>query len=574
MIVLAAETPHIRKGMPGPVMTRQQAIAELCAPGQPYELKTSIIQGRSCRVFVNAPPNLRVLYAENTSDLDFLVYEDERLSFEEVYRQACALATAMVEDYGVGHGDRVAIAMRNYPEWTAAFLAATSIGAIAVSINAWWNASELSYALLDCSPVLIIADGERLDRLADCEDLPPKLRAIRVRAQPHPRITTEAWEEVLGNPGNAVMPEVSIDPDDDATIIYTSGSTGHPKGVLSTHRNSIHALLSWELDWELRARLGVYVPPEVEYQQGMLLAIPLFHVAGSHAAMLSAFRPQRKMILMYKWDVRKGMELIERERLTVFTSTPAISGDLVNASGTTDRDLSSLLVMGGGGGPRAPQQVHAIDRLSKIIIPHTGFGMTELSAIGTSNAGADYLEHPSSSGLCSLVLDMRVVDKDGTECESGEAGELQVRGTTLFREYWNRPGATARSFDGEWFRTGDMATIDPDGFVFIVDRIKDLVIRGGENVGCGGVESALLEHPDVIEACVYGVPDTRLGEEIGATLFVSREIAENDLLVFLSERLAHFETPRFIHQQTEPLLRTASAKIYKKQIRDEALKRL
>jgi long-chain acyl-CoA synthetase len=555
-------------------MTRQQAIKEVCAPGQPFELKTTQIRGRSCRVLVNAPPTLRDLYADNLSELDFLIYDDERLSFDEVYRRASALAAAMVEDYGIQHGDRVAIAMRNYPEWVITFFATTSIGAIAVPVNAWWNARELSYSLEDCRPSLIVVDQERLDRLADCESLAGQPRIIRVRATENAHIASDTWDEVLGTYAGAEMPQVSVDPDDDAIILYTSGSTGPPKGVVSSHRSIIHALLSWELDWELRACMGVYELQATDEKGGMILAIPLFHVSGCHAAMLSSIRVQRKVICMYKWDVQKGMELVERERATVLMATPAISGDVVHASATSSRDLSSLVVMGGGGAPRAPEQVRAIDQMSETLIPATGWGMTETNAIGTGIAAADYLEHPSSSGQCSAVLDIRVVDDAGDECPAGERGELQVRGTSMFRGYWNRTEPDAEVFDGEWFRTGDAAVIDEDGFLYIVDRIKDIVIRGGENIGCGAVEAALLEHPGVLEACVYAVPDDRLSEEVGATLFVSSVINEEDLREFLGDKIAKFETPRYFHQTIEPLPRIATGKIAKRQLKSEAINRL
>ena len=365
------------------------------------------------------------------------------------------------------------------------------------------------------------------------------------------------------------MPDAPIDPDDDATLIYTSGSTGHPKGVLSTHRNAIHAVLSWELDWAVRAHRGIYVAPEVEHQEGMLLAIPLFHVAGSHAALLSALRPQRKMVCMYKWDVQQGMELIERERLTLFTATPAISGDLVNAAKTTDRDLSSLLVMGGGGAPRAPEQVRAIDRLSKIIIPHTGWGMTEINAIGTSNGGADYLARPSSPGQCSAVLDMRVVDESGRECRSGERGELQVRGTTLFREYWNRPEATAESFDDEWFRTGDMAIIDDEGFLFIVDRIKELIKYKGFQVPPAELEGLLLTHEAVADAAVIGIPDDEAGEipKAFVTLKPGSEATAEEIQSFVAGQVATFKQVRLL-EFIDVIPKSASGKILRRELRD------
>lgn len=561
--------------MPEATMTRQQAIEKVCAPGQPFELKTTQIRGRACRVFVNAPPTLHDLYAENRSELEFLVYDEERFTFDQVYQQASALAAALVSAYGIGKGDRVAIAMRNYPEWVISLFAITSIGATAAPVNAWWNSRELAYSLQDCQPSVIIVDSERLDCLANCE--PPaadSLRVLRVRADEHPRLASASWHDVLSAHSSHPMPPVAVKPDDDAIILYTSGSTGHPKGVVSSHRSIIHALLSWELDWELRTCMGVYELEQTEEQGAMLLAIPLFHVSGCHAAMLSSIRVQRKVICMYKWDVGKALKLIEDERVTGLMATPAISGDVVRAAAQSYHDLSSLIVLGGGGAPRAPEQVRAISQMAEGIIPATGWGMTETNAIGTGIAADDYLRHPSSSGQCSGVLDIRVVDAQGVECPTGQRGELQVRGTSMFRGYWNRPEADAEVFDGEWFRTGDVAMIDEDGFMYIVDRIKDLVIRGGENIGCGAVEAALLEHPKIKEASVYAVPDDRLGEEVGATIFVGDPIDEAVLKTFLTDRVASFEVPRFIYQTKEPLPRIASGKIAKRQLKVEAIERL
>ena len=230
-------------------MPRRQAIKEVCAPGQPFELKSTQIRGKSCRVFVNAPATMHDLYAENLSDLDFLIYNDERLSYAEVYRRASAVAQAMISDYDVAKGDRIVIAMRNYPEWIITLFAATSIGAIAVPVNAWWNTRELDYSLSDSEPKLIVTDEERLDRFAHCENMAANTGVLRVRTKAHPGLASDDWEDMLAAHQGAAMPKVAIAPDDDAIILYTSGSTGHPKGVVSSHRAIIHALLSWELDW-------------------------------------------------------------------------------------------------------------------------------------------------------------------------------------------------------------------------------------------------------------------------------------------------------------------------------------
>ena len=555
-------------------MSRRQAVKQVCAPGQPFELKSTHIRGKPCRVFVNAPLTMHDLIFENQSDLDFLIYKEERLSYETVYHRASALAAALILDYGVGKGDRVFIAMRNYPEWVISLFAITSIGAIAVPVNAWWNRNELDFSLSDCEPRVVIADEERVARLAECDRITSDTKVIRVRAPKHTKLSSTTWQATIEAHAGSAMPQTGVEPDDDAIILYTSGSTGHPKGVVSSHRSILHALLSWELDWELRSQMGIYEVPEPLHQGGMLLATPLFHVAACHAAMLSCVRVQRKVVCMYKWDAELAMQLIERERLTSLLATPAISGDLVRAAKKTDHNLSSLLVVGGGGAPRPPEQVHEIAQLTDGVVPSTGWGMTETNAIGAGIAASDYLERPTSSGQCSAVLDFRIVGEAGQELAAGERGELQVRGTSMFRGYWNRPDADIEAFDGDWFRTGDAAYLDEDGFLFIVDRIKDMVIRGGENIGCGRVEAALAEHPVVLEACVYSMPDERLGEEVGATVYVGGELTESDLREFLENRLAHFEVPRYFEFRQSPLPRIASGKVAKREIQAAAKQKL
>lgn len=555
-------------------MNRQQARAILTAPGQPFELQPVRVYGRDCRGFVHAPPTLRDLYREARSDLPFIVYEDECLTFAQAWERAAVIARFLVDECALGKGDRVAISMRNYPEWILCFMAATSVGCIAVALNAMWGPDEMAYGLRDSGSRLLFADGERLARLAEC-GVPEGLKVVSVRARRDFGTGARPLAEVLARaPGGAPMPDVPLQPGDDAIILYTSGSTGHPKGAWSCHRNITTALLSWELDFAASAlQSGEEVLPP-EHQPAILLGVPLFHATGSHAVLLTCYRAQRRIVCMYKWDVAEAAALIERHRINAFTATPAMTGDLVEHARAAGKDLSSLQNVGGGGAHRAPEQVRGIDRTFANARPGTGWGMTETNAIGTVIGGDDYLQRPESSGRCSAVLDLRIVDEAGRPLPSGERGEVQVRGTTVFGGYWNRPEATAEAFDGEWLKTGDVGYLDEEGFLFIVDRIKDLVIRGGENIGCGAVESALLEHPMVLEACVYAVPDERLGEEVGATLYVRSVLDEEDLRGFLQPRLARFEVPRYFDLRTEPLPRTGSGKIYKRRIREAAWARL
>lgn len=573
-------TPQRRAPLGGKevaLVTRTEALAELTAPGQPYELVEIEALGRRIRAFRNAPQNVREIFAATRSDKPFLVYENECLTYEDTWRRACTLAHALVKDFDIAKGDRVAISMRNYPEWIIAYMAVGSIGAMVVAMNALWTPDEMAFGLSSSEPKLLIADQERIDRFAAIAN-PPTLPLIAVRpVKPLPP-NAHAWSDLVKEPFQTEMPDISVAPDDDLQMLFTSGSTGSPKGAVSTHRNVISALLSWETDLQAAYMTGIFERPPADPpppQTVMLLAIPLFHVTGLLACYMSSYRFQRCIVLMYKWDVDRGADIIEKQGATHFTATPAITGDLVAYAKRTGRKFPTLAQIGGGGASRAPEQVRAIDAVFEKAKPGTGWGMTETNAIGVGIAGADYLRKSESSGRVSSVLDIRVVDEQGGTLPTGQRGELQIRGASIMRGYWRNPKANAESFvDGDWYRTGDVAYIDEEGFVFIVDRLKDLVIRGGENIGCGGVEYALQEHPDIAEACVYGVPDERLGEEVAATLYVTSPVSEAELRAFLEQRLAKFQIPRYFHMVSDPLPRGATGKIMKRELRAEAARRL
>jgi long-chain acyl-CoA synthetase len=560
--------------------SRAEVLATLTAPGQPFELIDSTVFGRACRFFKNAPATLRDLYYDNASDLEFLVYEDERLTYAEAYSKSAQIAQLLIRQYGITKGDRVAISMRNYPEWVLSFMAVTSIGGIAVAMNSLWRPDEMAYGLLDSGAKVLLADEERLARFAQIENTPGQTLdvqtiAIRTSAYPDSPELSALLAQRAREHGVLAMPEQCPDAEDDATILYTSGSTGHPKGVVSCHKNILAALMSWELDQTCAIAMLPEPPPPPPQQAATLLAVPLFHATGSHAVYLASYRHQRKIVCMYKWDAALAAELIEVEKISSVIAPAAMTGDLVQEATRTQRDLGSLAAVGGGGAPRAPDQVRNIDQSFANALPNTGWGMTETNAIGTGIGGMDYLEHPESSGRCSAVMELSVIDDDGNALAAGERGELLIRGAGVFRGYWNRPDANEETFlPGGWMRTGDVAYLDDEGYLYIVDRIKDLVIRGGENIGCGEVEAALLEHPLVQEASVYAVPDERLGEEVGTTLYVSSDITEDELSGFLQERLAKFKVPRYVYQQQAPLPRTASGKILKRDLREEACQRL
>jgi len=541
----------------------------------PYEMEVVEAYGRRFRTFKIAPPTLRDLYDQTRSPKPFLIYEDEVLTFEEAWRKSATLAAALVEDYGVVKGDRVAISMRNYPEWFLTFVAATSVGAIAVAMNALWQPADMIFGLTDCGAKVLVCDQERLDRMTAGGGAPEGLSVIAARSTKPLPDGVRTFQEVMARPETDAMPDIAIGPDDDAIMLYTSGSTGHPKGAVSTHRAVLAALFSWEVDNQVNMLRGLIGRPKPDGPQpGVLLGIPLFHVTGLHSVYLQSYRMQRRVVSMYKWDPAKAAELIEGLKLTHFVGPSAVTGDLVEYARATGKTFPTLVYVGGGGAPRPPEQVRAIDEVFANAKPGTGWGMTELNALGAGCASEDYLLHPASSGRCHQILDLRIIGEDGAELGPMERGELQARGGAVMRGYWNNDKANAESFDGEWFRTGDVAYIDHEGFVYIVDRIKDLVIRGGENIGCGAVEAAIVEHPKVIESCVFGVPDDRLGEEVGATLYVRPGFSEDDLRSFLATRVARYEIPRYIWSQEEPLPRGATGKILKRELRQAATDRL
>ncbi len=554
--------------------------AQLTAPGQLFEMETVEIRGVATRVWKNAPPTLRAVLelSQLHGDKTFVVYEDERYSFVDHFRRTAALARRLRDAYGVEKGDRVAIAMRNYPEWPMVFFAAASIGAVVVPLNAWWTGPELEYGLADSGSKVLIADEARAALLADhlpSLDLAGVLvaRAEGTLAPGHDRL-----EDVLADTADDVtLPEVDLDPEDDATIFYTSGTTGSPKGALGTHRNICTNVMSMAFTFFRGALRTSGEAPDLTgadaEQQATLLSVPLFHVTGCHAVLLASIAFGGKLVIMYKWDPERALELIERERIMIIGGVPAMVWQLLESPDLTKRDISSVRSIGYGGAPAPPELVRRIEELIPGRTPSNGFGMTETSATATTNAGADYLRKPDSVGPPIAVCDAKVVDDAGNELPTGELGELMMNGPNIVKGYWNKPEATAETFVDGWVRTGDIARIDDEGFIYIVDRAKDMVIRGGENVYCAEVEGVLFEHPAVTDAAVIGIPHQVLGEEVGAVvqLRAGAEATEAELQEHVRSRLAPFKVPVRVWFSEDELPRNPAGKILKRALRDELL---
>jgi long-chain acyl-CoA synthetase len=496
-------------------------------------------------------------------DAIFLVYQDERWSFADFAAQVDALAAALVDRYNVKKGDRVAIAMRNYPEWVVSFSAIVSIGAISVSLNAWWTSDELDYALEDCGAKVLIADGERIEAsAASCARLGIDMIAVRA-----PHAIADQWSDVVV-PGSP-MPAVDIDPDDDATILYTSGTTGHPKGAVSTHRAVVQALMGFGCRTAADRLRNPDTEPVTD-APAFILVVPLFHVTGCVPVMLSCLSSGLKLVMMYKWDPDRALAHIEAERVTNFVGVPTQSWDLLASPRFSEHDTSSLRSVGGGGAPAPPELVRRVASNFAKASPGIGYGMTETNAYGPQNGGADYLAHPTSTGRATPILRIEVRDEQNRALGPNEVGEIWFKGPNLIRGYWNKPEATAEVLVDGWLRSGDIGRVDDEGFVYVEDRAKDMVLRAGENVYCAEVEAALYEHPGVHEAAVFGLPHDRLGEEVAAAVLprAGAQLTVEELQRHVGERLASFKIPTYIEILDAPLPRNASGKIMKRELRD------
>jgi long-chain acyl-CoA synthetase len=540
--------------------TRSAVIAELTAPGGPSALGEAVVRGVRLRVHVTAPQTLRDAHDATAAfgPSTFTVYDGERVTFAEHRTRVAALARRYAQA-GLRPGDRVAVCLRNYPEWAPLCWAAWVSGLVVVPLNAWWQEAELTHAVADAGPRVVVADGERAAvlRRVTPDDVP----VVVVRGEADGCVPFATF---LGEVGDDRLPDVAPDPEDDAFILYTSGTTGRPKGAVGTHRNLCTDVHNRRLTVALGARLTGVAPPTAP---GVLLAFPIFHVAGL-CGMVNATVSGSVLATQYRWDAREALALIAAERLTSVAGVPTIARDLVRtAAETPGADLSSLVAVGMGGAPIPPELVR---RVSPVGAPSNGYGLTETTAGIVFNAGAAYLDTPDAVGRPVPSADVSVVDPEtGAELGEGVVGELWFRGPNVVRGYWNAPEATAASFVDGWFRTGDLGRVD-DGVVRVVDRLKDVVIRGGENVYCAAVEAELLEVERVLDAAVVGTPHPTLGEEVAAVVVHAPGLVpdEEALRERVASRIAAFAAPTRFAMTTDPLPRNAVGKVLKRDLRD------
>ncbi len=556
---------------------REALAAEMSKEGM-FELQKKTIRGNEYNVFVNVPQNLYEYFqfALIHGEWEFLAYEDESYKYQEVLNNAAGLAHILVDQYGLKKGDAVAFSMRNYPEWIYSYMAVTSIGCVAVPLNSWWQGEELDYGITHSEAKVFIGDDERLQRLEGFVENTPR---ISVRCQTNDFTNTVAFEELV-KPKES-FPQVEIDPEDDASIMYTSGSTGYPKGVVTTHRSIINTPVAWAFLATMASQLEsdggeTFVQAE---SPCTLAAVPLFHVTGSHSNFLLSLVSATRIVLMYKWDPLKAIQLIEKYRVTSFSGVPTMTQDIITASeANPDTDVSSLVSLGGGGAARPPEQIKSQEKNHPTKIAGVGYGLTETNAAGTNASGKLLYDKPDTAGFPTpLIHKLKIIDEEGKEVSTGETGEVCIKSASNFRCYLKNEEATTEALDSKgWFRSGDIGCLDEDGFLYIKDRIKDIVIRGGENIACLEIEAILSEHPAILEASVFGVPDERLGENLATRIALKpgKTATETEISSFLEEKIAKFKIPSYIWFQEEELPRIASGKTAKKQMREEAIKEL
>lgn len=541
----------------------------ITGPGGPIQVGSVERFGRDLPFITNAPTNLAdyvAYFCAQHGDATFLVEGDERLTFKELYAAARKVAAGLVEGYGVQRGDRVGIAMRNANAWCVTYIGVLLAGGCATLLNGWWQGGELAAGIEDSETKLVIADVQRAARLEEVAH-GAKVVALDI-LQPIDRAIAPITD--AGGSADTVLPVLTGD--DLATILFTSGSTGQSKGAYSRHQAVVQAIFNYVTQTASIVHLLTEDGQMSDIQPATLICTPLFHVTAEIPVFLQSFALGRKLVLMPKWNADEAMRLIQDEKCNYFVGVPLMSYEILVSPNRKNYDLSTCKSYAGGGAPRPPEHVRRLASEMGEAKPLLGYGLTETNAVGCGIINENYVAKPMSTGPASKPLvDLAILDDNGNALPQGSVGEVCIRSVCNFEGYWNNEAATkAAFFDNGYFRSGDLGYLDEDGYLFIVDRKKDIIIRGGENISCQEVEAAIYEHPEANECAVFGLPDERLGEVVGAVIWMKpgSAVRAEDMCSFLSQRLAPYKVPCKIWMSNDSLPKLGSEKIDKVTLRN------
>jgi len=558
--------------------------ASLTGPGGPFEVTTETVDGVEMKVYAQRFDHLRAIAeiaVQRGDDEAFIVFGETEIGFGRFFDLANAASAALAEAVGVGHGDRVAVLSANNPEWCISFWATVDLGAILVGLNGWWKTDEILYGLRDSGAKVLIADRGRFSRIADQLDDLPDLEAVYlIDAEPahfggSPQL--HRFDELTAETG-ASFPTTAIDEGDPAVIFYTSGTTGRPKGAISTHRNMVANLQNTVFN---TVAVGMAFPETADPSAATdtparttaLLTSPLFHVSGCHSSLVVGTLGGIKLVIPEgRFEPEKALQLIEDHRVTIWATVPTMVWRVCEYPGRHDYDTSSVVTVAFGGSPSADElqrKVH--ETFPNVRSTSNAYGLTETSSVATVISGPDSVAKPTSVGPPVPVVEVRIAGPDGGALDAGETGEILIRGPIVMPGYWGKPEATAETIRDGWLHTGDIGHLDEDGYLFVTDRAKDMIIRGGENVYCVEIEERLVEHPAVADAAVIGVPHPELGEEVKAVVQVAdgQSITEDQVRAWVGETLANFKVPAYVELTHEKLPRNASGKLLKNVLRGQ-----
>lgn len=549
------------------------AIAQLTHADSPWAVEATEINGISYKHYPKAPKTLIELLSPGRAhgDAEFIVYQNERITYQQFFTQVDALAWQL-QQLGLKKGERVAIAMRNYPEWMVAFAAIAYAGGVIVPLNSWGKAEELEYGLIDSGVTFAFFDQQRFDYISDnLENL--SLTAIVARAEKQLATQAHHFTELVDQAVGKMANHYELDTDDLAMIMYTAGTTGEPKGAMVSHRNVCQAIYNFELAGIAAAMSnGDVITKMLErgFPAKTLLAVPLFHVSGCHSVFLLSLRANRPIVIMHKWDVEQALQLIEKERITTVYAVPTMLMGLLEATQWEQYDTSSLFAFGAGGSAQPPHLAELIYQRLPDSFPGTGYGMTETSATGFASTGAAYAYKPRSCGTATPIVEVKIVNDSDVKVSQGSEGHIWLKSPGVVKGYWNKPEASRETFQEGWVKTGDIGYLDEEGFLFITDRSKDMVIRAGENISTSEVEAAVLAHPCIEEAAAFGLAHEKLGEELALAVVLKNKqhLNEQELITYLSGQLARFKIPSKLFF-VEQLPRNATHKVIKSELRKQ-----